>query len=346
MKTYFSTFITGAQEIVKEFLTKRGIKIKILLDGLVVYESNYPEREIRNFHIFNNTYLLLYSFNNLDSSVKSLEKILSVVSHEKNLLRKIAVNLPSRRRNFKIVSSLENQMAPVNCILLKMLESVILQIRGMRLNIKKPDLEFWTLLRREGYGFFGIRITYPFRDESYHEKGELRKEIAYIMSLISKPSPQDIVLDPFAGYGTIPLERAKSFPYKETIAVDKDSHLISRLKQKIKTFGKKVDVIHGDALDLNMIQVNSIDRIISDPPWGEYQEMPNLEKFYEDMLKEFNRILKPDGVIILLIGAKEIFENVLQNKFADTFWLKRKYDILVSGKKAAIYQLVRNYGNK
>lgn len=346
MKTYFSTFITGTQEIVKKFLVKRGMKIKLLLDGLVVYEFDYPEREIRNFSIFNNTYLLLQSFSNLDPNAKSLEKILAVVAHDKDLSHKIAVNLPSRRRNFKIVSSLENRMVPVSRALLRTLEAVILRTRGMRLNIKKPDLEFWALLRREGYGFFGIRITYPFRDESYREKGELRKEIAYIMSFISKPSPKDVVLDPFAGHGTIPLERAGSFPYKEIIAVDKDGYLVSKLKQKIKTFRKRITVIRGDALTLNEIQDGSVDKIISDPPWGEYKEIPTLEKFYEAMLKEFNRILKPDGIIILLIGAKEIFENVLQGKFADTFWLKRKYNILVSGKKAAIYQLVRNYGNK
>lgn len=330
----------------KEFLIKRGMKIKLLLDGLVVYESNYPEREIRNFHIFNNTYLLLRSFSNLAPNAKSLEKILAVVAHDKNLSHQIAVNLPPRRRNFKIVSSLENRMVPVSRALLRTLELVILRTRGMRLNIKKPNLEFWALLRREGYGFFGIRITYPFRDEGYREKGELRKEIAYIMSFISKPSPKDVVLDPFAGYGTIPLERARSFPYKEIIAVDKDGNLVSKLKQKIKAFGKNVNVIRGDALALNGIQDSSIDKIISDPPWGEYKGMPNLEKFYEAMLKEFNRVLKSDSIVILLVGAKEIFENVLRSKFANTFRLERKYDILVSGKKAAIYRLIRNYGNK
>jgi len=238
-------------------------------------------------------------------------------------------------------------MVSINHKLLKKLETVILQIRGMKLNIKRPDLEFWLLLRREKYGFFGIRITYPFRDESHREKGELRKEIAYLMNFISKPNPRDVVLDPFAGHGTIPLERAKNFPFKEIIAVDKDDYLLSELKQKLKVFtGKIIIVMRGDALNLKEIQNNSIDKIISDPPWGEYKEIPNLEKFYEAMLKEFSRILKPDGIIILLIGAKGIFENVLQNKFVKTFCLKRKYDILVSGKKAAIYQIVKSHGNK
>lgn len=346
MKTYFSTFVTGTQEIVKEFLAKRKSKIKLMLDGLVVYESDYPEREVRNFRVFNNTYLLLRAFNNLAPNIQSLEKIISTASHDKNLSRQIALNLPPRRRNFKIVSSLENRMVPVNRKLLKGLESVILRTRGLKLNIKKANLEFWILVRREGYGFFGIRITYPFGDENQREKGELRKEIAYIMCLISKPNPHDIVIDPFAGYGTIPIERARNFPYKEIIAVDKDKNLVSKLRQKVKMYDKNMKVVYGDALSLDEVKNNSVDKIISDPPWGEYRAISKPEEFFESMLQEFKRILKTGGIIVLLIGAKDIFENVLQSKFADTFCLKKKYDILVSGKKASIYRIVKNYGNK
>ena len=346
MKTYFSTFITGTQEIVKGFLKKRKIKIKLLLDGLVVYESGYPEREIRNLHIFNNTFILLRSFDDLKPNVKSLEKILTVVARNKNLQCQIVSNLPAHRRNFKIVSSLENQTVSVNRGLLRRIESIILRIDGTRLNIEKPDLEFWALLRREGHGFFGIRITYPYRGEGYREKGELRREISYIMSVLSQPTPNDVVLDPFAGYGAIPLERAQKFPYRKVIAVEKDKCLISRLKQAAKTIKKGVSVFRGDALALNKIKNSSIDKIITDPPWGEYKEMPNLKTFYENMLKEFDRVLKPDGIIVILIGAKDTFEDILQDQFAYAFNIKRKYDILVSGKKAAIYQLVRKYETK
>lgn len=95
MKTYFSTFITGAQEIIKEFLEKRGCKVKLLLDGLVVFESNRPANEIRRFLIFNNTFILLRSFSNFKPNIKSLERILVIISHSKDLLSKIANNLPS-----------------------------------------------------------------------------------------------------------------------------------------------------------------------------------------------------------------------------------------------------------
>jgi 16S rRNA G966 N2-methylase RsmD len=345
MKKYFSTFITGTQEIIKEFLLKRGIKIILILDGLVVYQTDYPEKETRKFHIFNNTYLLLQFFTNLTPNIKSLEKILSFIAHDRDLLRKIMINIPPNRRNFRIITSLENRMVRVSRSLLKTLEAVILKIDNMKLNVKSPDLEFWILLRKEGYGFFGIRITYPSREESHREKGKLRKEIAYIMNFISEPKPEDIILDPFAGYGSIPLERAKNFPYKEIIAVDKDKDLIFKLKQKIMRLKIKMTIIHGDALSLNKISDNSIDKIVTDPPWGEYERISDLEKFYEAMLREFNRLLKPTGIIVLLVGAKEIFENVLITKFANTFLVKRKYNILVSGKKAAIYKLIKTIEN-
>jgi tRNA G10 N-methylase Trm11 len=346
MKTYFSTFISGTQEIVKEFLVKHGQRIKLLLDGLVVYQSDYSQYKIKNFRIFNNTFLLLKFFYNIKPSIKSLEKILLILAHNKNLIYQTKTNLPPEKRDFKIITSLENKMVSVDRKLLKKLESVILKIPGMRLNIKKPNLEFWVLLRREKYGFFGLRITYPSKNESRREKGELRKEVAYVMNFISNPDPKDIVLDPFAGHGAIPLERARNFPYKRIIAIDKDSYLVYKLKRKVATFKKNIEVICGDALNLYKIPDKSIDKIITDPPWGEFEKIQNLEKFYEAMLREFDRVLKSDGIIVLLIGAKGIFENLLQSKFAKTFCLKRKYDILVSGKKAAIYQIIRSHGDK
>ena len=341
MKTYFSTFISGTQEIVKVFLEKRKIKITLLLDGLVVYESNYQERDVRNFQIFNNTFILIRSFDGLEPSIKSIEKILTNITNNKNTQYQIVTNLPVRRRNFKIVSSLENQTVAVNRELLKKIETIILRVKGMRLNINKPDLEIWTLLRREGYGFFGIRITYPDWSDVHRERGELRKEIAYILCLLSMPAPKDVVLDPFAGSGAIPMERAVSYPYKDIFAVEKDLNLVSQLKQRINISRRKMSVLHSDALTLREIKDKSIDKIITDPPWGDYQKIQDIEGFYEKMLTEFNRILKPNGIIVLLISAKEMFENILKNQFDQIFKIRKKYDVLVSGKKVAIYQIIK-----
>lgn len=148
-----------------------------------------------------------------------------------------------------------------------------------------------------------------------------------------------MICDPFAGHGAIVIERARSFPYQKIYASDIDKVLVRKLQGKTKNI-KNIQVTQADALRLNLPDA-SIDKIVTDPPWGEYREIPNLERFYEGMLKELNRVLKPNGIIVILIGAKATFESVLQNMFSQTFAMNSKYDTLVSGKKAAVYKITR-----
>jgi len=55
------------------------------------------------------------------------------------------------------------------------------------------------------------------------------------------------------------------------------------------------------------------------------------------MLVEFIRILKDNAVMVILIAKKELFEELINN--FSNLSLISKYDILVSGKKAAIYKI-------
>ncbi|MCL5016007.1 MAG: methyltransferase domain-containing protein [Patescibacteria group bacterium] len=344
MKTYISTFITGTQEIVGELLKKRRVTVKLLLDGLVVYESDYPEREIRNFRFLNNTFIPVRIFSDLKPDKKSVERILSTVINDKNTRGKVAANLPARRKNFKIVTSLENQTIAIDRDLLEKLEAILSQAGNLRLNIKKPDLEFWTLVRREGFGFFGIRITYPYIKEDQREKGELRSEIAYIMSALSEPTPKDTVLDPFAGHGAIPLERARGFPFRKIIAVEKDRRLVFFLKKEMGRDKKKIDAEQGDAFNLK-IKSGAVDKIITDPPWGIYEETDiPLDEFYKKMLSEFLRVLKPGGILILLIGQINVFEKVVVE--LGSLQIDKRYPILVSGRKATIYKARKSRNEK
>lgn len=80
-----------------------------------------------------------------------------------------------------------------------------------------------------------------------------------------------------------------------------------------------------------------ISKIITDPPWGLYKDIKNITAFYALMMKEFVRVLKSGGIIVLLTARKNEFEKVLsKHKNLD---LLEKYDILVSGKKSAIYKI-------
>ncbi len=339
MKLYFSTFISGTQEIIEDILKKRSgkFKIKFLLDGLVIYESSYPEREIRNLRFFNNTFLLLRSFEYRQSNQKSLEKMVGAVAQDSRIFRGLKRSLPPKRKFFKVVTSLENQTVSVDRDLLKRFEARISEGTDLRLSVKNSNLEFWFLLRREGKGFFGVRLTYPYEADKQGARGELRAEIAHLMCVVSDPNPKDIVLDPFAGHGAIPFERAGSFPYKSVIAVEKDKELSELLKQNLRRKG--LSVFQGDALALTIVKDRSVDKIITDPPWGVFEgtDMP-LVDFYGAMLNEFSRVLKERGLAVVLAGRAEAFKQAL-DRLSARWEILAQYPVLISGQKATLYKL-------
>ena len=63
----------------------------------------------------------------------------------------------------------------------------------------------------------------------------------------------------------------------------------------------------------------------------------NFIKFYNIMLVELNRILKDDGILIVLMGNILDFEKALDD--VNLFKTDKVFKILVNGKKANIYVL-------
>ncbi len=83
----------------------------------------------------------------------------------------------------------------------------------------------------------------------------------------------------------------------------------------------------------------SIDKIVTDPPWGHFLgKNLNLVDFYTQMLNSFYRVLRHSGLVVILIGERELFENLLSG-LSHKLLLTQKYYTLVSGRKAGVYKL-------
>ena len=94
-----------------------------------------------------------------------------------------------------------------------------------------------------------------------------------------------------------------------------------------------------NALKLENFADNSINKIATDPPWGLYKKTKlNLRNFYSQILDSFCRVLKTNGLIIILTAQKEIVETQLAN-FENQLKLEKTYHTLVSGKKAGVYKI-------
>ena len=80
MTRYASTFIVGLKDFIETFLNEMlpTVKIHLLLDGLVVYQTSMNLRELKRLRCFNNTFLVLRMYKDLpaDPVHALLERIL------------------------------------------------------------------------------------------------------------------------------------------------------------------------------------------------------------------------------------------------------------------------------
>ena len=331
---YISTVIAGCENIITDFLRDDIDDIKILntLNGLIVYETKTDTDSICNLKYLNNTFIVLKTFDNL--SVKDTTVINKMISE--TLTDYKSIRIPNRPINtFKIFASYESNLVSPSGHTVSQLIDKIKQTTKSKYNSIGADTEFWFMARSEKIGFFALRIT---KNKKKLSAGELRPEIAYILCRLSKPNDNDVFCDPFCGSGAIPLERSRIADYRGIFAMDIDPNLISALKAKTKKiknakFNKSFFIKCQDFLN-NSFEDNFIDVIVTDPPWGYFQNIS--DDFYDLIMAQFARIIKPNGRLVLLTAQKEKMQNI-----PAVFKLINKYDILLSGQKAGIFVFIK-----
>ena len=324
----------------------QDVEIDLLLDGLAVYRSTSEAADVRKLRFCNNSFVCLMSFDGLGRN--PMAQISQTLLADGQLFQRAAPHLPRKSLTFRFMASLENQFVPIPQRTRLALERLLTQDGRLTPHASNPDIEFWLLARREGNGFVGMRITRHRANEKSLARGELRPELCHLLCLVSEPSEEDVVLDPFCGSGAIPHERARSFPYRTLLAGDIDAKQVKNVRAKVRqprwaqgSKRRKVVVGRWDALNLRTFTPESVGKIITDPPWGFYQsQLTDLGKFHRDMLKEFDRVLSPNGLLVLLAGRPLQFESSLR-EFKGTFTVLNRYDILVSGKKASVFKIVK-----
>lgn len=345
MTIYASTFISGLHEPVRDALKEQisDISIISLYDGLIIYSTGVGFERIKKLKFLNNTFLVLKLF--MDTKNNTIENMIQCATKMNGIEAKLSSIFDNKKYSYRIVTSKENQLVSVNDYILKSMEKRLSRVDGLYLNRHKPDLEFWFLLRSENIGLFMLRLTKRVSNENTLNRGELRPELCNILCSISGANKDDIILDPFCGYGSIPIERAYMFKYNMIFAADNDRKKVRKLKQRVKKIrrlrNKNFFVKHLDALDMPFFEDAFIDKIITDPPWGIYKGVGmDIEIFYGKMMKEMYRVLKPNGVIVILTAKKDELERVIL-EFKSKLKILKKYDILVSGKKASIYKILK-----
>ena len=330
MAEFISSFITGFQSVVESDLTKRFKNLKIinLYDGLVHYRFDGDSRELEKIIYFNNTFFVLKTMKGKGLSFPSL---VGAVCSGKNYF---LVNKGSFRVRFQN----ENQFAKVDKNLTRRAEDYVLQNSKLKLDRLSPTNEVWFSIRREGFAFCGELISKREFTEKNLNKGELRPEIAYLICCFADIQPGDVILEPFCGYGSIPVQLAKKFRFEKLYVSDLDPERANQTAARKQLSAPNIECCTADATELSYIADKSINLVITDPPWGYFEELPDIEGFYTKMFKSFDRVLSENGRLVILSARKEELEHTADKS---GFKIKNSLHTLVNGKKAGVYQLTR-----
>ncbi len=152
----------------------------------------------------------------------------------------------------------------------------------------------------------------PARDD---HSGMIPPKLAQIMlNLSGKIEKNSTILDPFCGSGTFLMEAAL-MGVSNIIGSDASNKAITNsevniewAKDKLRITNYELRIIKSSATEIsNHIDRGTIDAIVTEPFLGPQRGKPDVSKvikelntLYSDSLKEFHKVLKKDGVVVMI----------------------------------------------
>lgn len=340
---FVATCAAGFEQVVVELLnreTKSHINVLLAEDGLLYFSADLSPQIVKGLDYVNNSFQVLSTIQGTGRT--GIDAILADLLRARDWMPAVKRATLGGRRTFRLVLSDENRLVSGNPSLLGQLISAVEGATRLVYRPRGGDTEFWVLRRRSGMAFFCLRLSQRSATERTLEKGQLRPELAELLCHLSEPTKRDIFMDPFAGNGGIVLTRLRH-PYNMIFAFDSDENHVNQLKMNVRSKAQRARARGGpvivrveDARTLGSINDGFIDKIVSDPPWGLYdQTLGDLVAFYRGVIREMARVTKRGGIVVLLLARTEALEQVVA-EIGDGFRQERRLDILVSGKKAMV----------
>lgn len=159
---------------------------------------------------------------------------------------------------------------------------------GWTVNLKTFDIEVWSEVF-DSHIFSGISLKEDFDlrhrspSATYSPKTALIPSFAYSVLQYLKPDDGSIIVDPMCGVGTIPIEGALSFPKCTFIGTDISNESLGAAKEHAAYCGLSEDRVSfrlDDACELKSLEPQTVDMIITDPPFGKVCMCVHFQLFF------------------------------------------------------------------
>lgn len=154
---------------------------------------------------------------------------------------------------------------------------------------------------------FAVRLAVrPHHRRDYKQdasRGTLHPPMAAALARLLAPAAGEVVVDPFCGDGTIPIETAIIAPRAAIHGSDLDDTRVRNARANAARAGVEISLDVADAGRLGFSD-GSVDLIVTNPPWNLAVEaggvlVGGLDPFWS----EASRVLSPTGRLGLIIDA-------------------------------------------
>ena len=204
------------------------------------------------------------------------------------------------------------------------------------------DVEVWANVI--GMDFIcGLRLSdETMRHREYkevHLPASLRPSVAAALVWLTEPAPDDVLLDPLCGAGTILIERGLVSRHRLLLGGEMDEAALAAAATNIGPRHKPRQLFHWDARRLPLAE-GSVNKVATNLPFGvkigDPRQLPGL---YGDVLAEIDRVLVAKGRAVVLTGEPELVKDALRDM--PRLRVERGYPVTILGRRAMVYLLSR-----
>jgi 23S rRNA G2445 N2-methylase RlmL len=292
-------------------------EIKKIGPGFVVFRVPEIDERLLSLRTTEDVFLFAWGTDQLSHRAEDLERIRRWTAREAdwaNLLRlHHAIRpKPKGRPTYRLVTQMEGKHGYLRRDARKALAQGLTGTvpESWRPAEENAAVEFWLTIH-EATAVCGLRLSdRAMRHRTYkleHRPASLRPTIAAAMIRLAEVRPRHVVLDPMCGAGTLLAERLAAAQRirggcSPVWGGDLDFNAVRAASVNLRRVGPAL-LARWDATRLPL-GTAEVDRIISNPPFGKQLSSPEaVGPLYDAMLREYDRILRPGGLAVLLVSA-------------------------------------------
>ena len=321
-------------------------------NGLLIFSYAGDVTDLFQLRTVEDVFVLAASLKKVPRTRQVLPQLTEMVSQTAAFQQAIDVAVPVRKQpgrpSYRVISRLYGSHE----IYRKELGAAV--EKGMKNRYPRwrllPDhamLEIWVNLLGSRL-VCGIRLTDRTTRHRFNKpvklKAALRPSVAAAMIHLTKPSDDDVFLDPMCGSGTLLMERRYAGAYAQMIAGDVLHDHVWATRQNVESLRKELptafSTLHANATKLPLA-TGSITRAATNLPFGKQIGSPKaVKKLYPAFFKELERVLEENGRAVILSSEYDLVKTAVRH--CDHLEILTGYSIAVLGQWGRIYILRRN----